>query len=104
MMSHINSYKRKKLNNRSPYDAFSFYYREDPDFLLNALYHVKEQMKIREIRLQNGIFVCKAGLSPHYSPKPILQKSDCPHYLSNINKNILTFDLPGAILTVQNGK
>ena len=29
MMSHINSYKRKKLNNRSPYDAFSFYYGED---------------------------------------------------------------------------
>ncbi len=29
MMDHINSYKRKKLNNRSPYDAFSFYYGED---------------------------------------------------------------------------
>ena len=29
MMNHINSYKRKKLNNRSPYDAFSFYYGED---------------------------------------------------------------------------
>ena len=28
MMNHINSYKRKKLNNRSPYDAFSFYYGE----------------------------------------------------------------------------
>lgn len=29
MMDHINSYKRKKLNNRSPYEAFSFYYGED---------------------------------------------------------------------------
>lgn len=29
MMDHINSYKRKKLNHRSPYEAFSFYYGED---------------------------------------------------------------------------
>ena len=29
MMDRINSYKRKKLNNRSPYDAFSFYYGEE---------------------------------------------------------------------------
>lgn len=29
MMDHINSYKRKKLNNRSPYDVFCFYYGED---------------------------------------------------------------------------
>lgn len=29
MMDHINSYKRKKLNNRSSYEAFSFYYGED---------------------------------------------------------------------------
>lgn len=29
VMNHINSYKRKKLNNKSPYDAFSFYYGED---------------------------------------------------------------------------
>lgn len=28
MMDHINSYKRKKLNNRSPYDAFEFYHGE----------------------------------------------------------------------------
>lgn len=28
MMDHINSYQRKKLNNRSPYDTFSFYYGE----------------------------------------------------------------------------
>ena len=29
MMNHINSYKRKKLNDRSPYETFSFYYGED---------------------------------------------------------------------------
>ena len=29
IMNHINSYKRKKLNNRSPYETFSFYYGED---------------------------------------------------------------------------
>ena len=34
MMNHINSYKRKKLNNRSPYEAFSFYHGEE---LLNQL-------------------------------------------------------------------
>ena len=27
--SHINSYRRKKLNGKSPYEAFSFYYGED---------------------------------------------------------------------------
>jgi IS30 family transposase len=29
VMNHINSYKRKKLNDKSPYDAFSFYYGEE---------------------------------------------------------------------------
>ena len=29
MMNHINSYKRKKLNNRSPHETFSFYHGED---------------------------------------------------------------------------
>ena len=29
MMDHINSYKRKKLNDRSPYETFSFHYGED---------------------------------------------------------------------------
>lgn len=29
MMSHINSYKRKKLNNRTPYEMFSFLYGEE---------------------------------------------------------------------------
>ncbi|MGB8453172.1 MAG: hypothetical protein WCD89_12695 [Anaerocolumna sp.] len=29
MLNHINSYKRKKLNNRSPYETFSFYHGED---------------------------------------------------------------------------
>ncbi|BAH07056.1 IS30 family transposase [Clostridium kluyveri] len=29
MMNHINSYKRKKLNNRSPYETFSFYHGKE---------------------------------------------------------------------------
>lgn len=29
MMDHVNSYKRKKLNNMSPYQVFSFYYGEE---------------------------------------------------------------------------
>lgn len=29
MMNHINSYKRKKLNDRSPYETFSFHYGEE---------------------------------------------------------------------------
>lgn len=29
MMNHINSYTRKKLNNRTPYESFSFYYGEE---------------------------------------------------------------------------
>ena len=29
MMSHINSHKRKKLGNQSPYQLFSFFYGED---------------------------------------------------------------------------
>ena len=34
MMSHINSYKRASLGNRSPFEIFSFLYGEDK---LNAL-------------------------------------------------------------------
>lgn len=65
MMNHINSYKRKKLNNRTPYEAFSFYYVEEvlnkfgcipiaPEFcdakiyVLNILYH---------ITLKNGVLL-----------------------------------------------
>jgi IS30 family transposase len=29
MMNHINSYKRKKLNNRTPHETFSFYHGEE---------------------------------------------------------------------------
>ncbi len=36
MMDHINSYKRKKLNDRTPYEAFSFYYGEEPLKLLGC--------------------------------------------------------------------
>lgn len=29
MMNHINSYRRKKLNGKNPYEASCFYYEED---------------------------------------------------------------------------
>ena len=29
MMNHVNSYRRKKLNGKSPYEAFCFYYGEE---------------------------------------------------------------------------
>ena len=29
MMDHINSYRRNKLNGKSPYEAFCFYYGEE---------------------------------------------------------------------------
>lgn len=37
MMNHINSYKRKKLNGKSPYEAFCFYYGEDLAHKLGCL-------------------------------------------------------------------
>jgi len=36
MMNHINSYKRKKLNDRSPYETFSFHYGEEALKLLGC--------------------------------------------------------------------
>lgn len=36
MMNHINSYKRKKLNDRSPYETFSFHYGEEVLRLLDC--------------------------------------------------------------------
>ncbi len=36
MMNHINSYKRKKLNNRNPYETFSFYFGEETLKLLGC--------------------------------------------------------------------
>ena len=30
MMNHINSYRRSKLGNRTPYEAFTFYYGKGP--------------------------------------------------------------------------
>ena len=29
MMNHINSYRRAKLGNRTPYEAFAFYYGKE---------------------------------------------------------------------------
>ena len=34
MMSHINSYKRKKLNGRSPYNMFSFLHGDESAAIL----------------------------------------------------------------------
>ena len=34
MMSHINSYKRKRLNDQSPFSAFSLFYGKDIPRLL----------------------------------------------------------------------
>lgn len=36
MMSHINSYTRKKLNDRSAHQLFSFFYGEDTLNILNV--------------------------------------------------------------------
>ena len=49
MMDHINSYKRKKLNNRSPYETFSFYYGED----------VLKKLGCSPVAAENIILKCK---------------------------------------------
>ncbi|MEG1603708.1 MAG: hypothetical protein RR340_08865 [Cloacibacillus sp.] len=36
MMCHINSYKRQKLNGRTPYDTFSFLHSRKSDKLLGT--------------------------------------------------------------------
>jgi len=50
MMNHINSYKRKKLNNRSPYETFSFYHGED---VLEKL--ACRQIPIKDIMLKPAL-------------------------------------------------
>ena len=50
MMSHINSYKRKKLNNKSPYFAFSTIYGKNT---LNKL--GVEKIKPNEVNLSNNL-------------------------------------------------
>ena len=50
MMSHINSYKRKKLNNKSPYFAFSTIYGKNT---LNEL--GVEKIKPNEVNLSNNL-------------------------------------------------
>lgn len=47
MMSHINSYSRKKLNDRSAYQLFSFYYGRDTLDTLNI-----QSIDAREITLK----------------------------------------------------
>ena len=50
MMNHINSYKRKKLNDRSPYETFSFYHGED---VLEKL--ACRQVAAKDIMLKPGL-------------------------------------------------
>lgn len=51
MMSHINSYSRKSLGNKSPYDVFSFQYGEDLLKLFNL-----EKIPANEINLTPKLF------------------------------------------------
>ena len=52
MMDHINSYKRKKLNDRSPYETFSFYYGEDVLKLLGCTPVAAEDILLKPILLK----------------------------------------------------
>ncbi|GKU32081.1 IS30 family transposase [Clostridium folliculivorans] len=52
MMNHVNSYKRKKLNNKSPYEAFSFYYGEDLLHRLNCFSVAAEKIILKPVLLK----------------------------------------------------
>ncbi len=47
MMDHINSYKRKKLNDRSPFETFSFHYGEGVLKLLGGTPVVAEDILLK---------------------------------------------------------
>ena len=47
MMDHINSYKRKKLNDRSPYETFSFHYGEEVLKLLGCTPVAAEDISLK---------------------------------------------------------
>ena len=51
MMNHINSYKRKKLNEKSPYEAFCFFYGENLAHKLGCL-----EVPAKDINITPGIF------------------------------------------------
>lgn len=52
MMDHINSYKRKKLNDRSPYETFSFHYGEEVLGLLGCTPVAPEDILLRPALLK----------------------------------------------------
>ena len=52
MMDHINSYKRKKLNDRSPYETFSFHYGEEALKLLGCTPVAPEDIILRPTLLK----------------------------------------------------
>ncbi len=52
MMDHINSYKRKKLNDRSPYETFSFYYGEEVLKLLGCTPVAAEDIRLKPALLK----------------------------------------------------
>ncbi len=47
MMNHINSYSREKLNNRSPYQSFSFLYGQDILAKIGASYVPANEIILR---------------------------------------------------------
>lgn len=52
MMNHINSYKRKKLNDRTPYETFSFHHGEDILHKLGCHSVAAEDITLRPILLK----------------------------------------------------
>ena len=52
MMDHINSYRRKKLNGKSPYEAFCFYYGKD----------LADKMGCHEVGANSSISKCETRL------------------------------------------
>ena len=52
MMDHINSYKRKKLNDRSPYETFSFHYGEEVLKLLGCTPVAAEDILLKSALLK----------------------------------------------------
>jgi IS30 family transposase len=50
IFSHVNGGKRKSLNGKSPYDAFTYFYNEEVASLL-GIYHVSDKDVIQDKRL-----------------------------------------------------
>ena len=58
MINHINLYKRKKLNNRSLHDAFSFYYGEELLQKLRCLPIRAENIILKPKLLEKQQYIC----------------------------------------------